>query len=66
VTINLAGGIAVVVGHTDEPSYGVKPGIHDGEHELEVTLSDNATGLPIGDAQLKTDNITLLICSHLT
>jgi hypothetical protein len=51
----LGRGIAVVVGHTNEPSYGVKPGIHDGEHGLEVTLSDNATGLPIGDAQLKAD-----------
>lgn len=48
-------GIAVVVGHSNEPSYGAKPGIHDGEHGLEVTLSDNATGLPIGDAQLKAD-----------
>jgi hypothetical protein len=47
--------ISVVVGHTNEPSYGLKPGIHDGEHGLEVTLSDNATGLPIGDAQLKAD-----------
>lgn len=48
-------GIAVVVGHSNEPSNGAKPGIHDGEHGLEVTLSDNATGLPIGDAQLKAD-----------
>lgn len=48
-------GIAVVVGHTNEPSYGAKPGIHDGIHGLEVTISDNTTGLPIGDAQLKAD-----------
>jgi hypothetical protein len=48
-------GIAVVVGHSNEPSYGAKPGIHDGIHGLEVTISDNATGLPIGDAQLKAD-----------
>jgi hypothetical protein len=48
-------GIAVVVGHSNEPSYGAKPGIHDGLHGLEVTISDNATGLPIGDAQLKAD-----------
>jgi hypothetical protein len=47
--------IAVVVGHSNEPAYGAKPGIHNGEHGLEVTLSDNATGLPIGDAQLKAD-----------
>jgi hypothetical protein len=48
-------GIAVVVGHTNEPSYGAKPGIHDGIHGLEVTISDNTTGLPIGDAQVKAD-----------
>jgi hypothetical protein len=47
--------IVVVVGHSNEPAYGVKPGVHDGEHGLEVTISDNATGLPIGDAQLKAD-----------
>jgi len=47
--------IVVVVGHSNEPAYGAKPGIHDGIHGLEVTLSDNATGLPISDAQLKAD-----------
>jgi hypothetical protein len=47
--------IVVVVGHSNEPAYGAKPGIHDGIHGLEVTLSDNATGLPIGDAQLNAD-----------
>ncbi len=26
------------------------PGIHEGLHGLEITISDNATGLPIGDA----------------
>src|ERR671916_245025 len=50
-----SGGIVVVVGHTNEPAYGAKPGIHDGLHGLEVTISDNATGLPIGDAQLRAD-----------
>jgi hypothetical protein len=47
--------IVVVVGHSNEPAYGAKPGIHDGIHGLEVTLSDNATGLPIGDVELKAD-----------
>ena len=47
--------IVVVVGHSNEPAYGAKPGIDDGIHGLEVTLSDNATGLPIGDAELKAD-----------
>jgi hypothetical protein len=49
------GGIVVVVGHTNEPAYGAEPGIHDGLHGLEVTISDNTTGLPIGDAQLRAD-----------
>ena len=49
------GGIVVVVGHTNEPAYGAKPGIHEGLHGLEVTISDNATGLPIGNAQLRAD-----------
>ena len=48
-------GIIVVIGHSDEPAYGAKPGIHDGLHGLEVTISDNATGLPIGGAQLRAD-----------
>jgi hypothetical protein len=48
-------GVIVVIGHSDEPAYGAKPGIHDGLHGLEVTISDNATGLPIGDAQLRAD-----------
>jgi hypothetical protein len=47
--------IAIVVGHTNEPAYGAKSGIHDGMHGLEVTISDNTTGLPIGDAQLNAD-----------
>src|SRR5918998_1097048 len=47
--------IVVVVGHSNEPSYGAKPGIHDGMHGLEVTISDNTTGLQIGDAQLQAD-----------
>lgn len=48
-------GIVVVIGHSNEPAYGAKPGIHDGLHGLEVTIRDNATGLPIGDAQIRAD-----------
>lgn len=48
-------GIVVVIGHSNEPAFGAKSGIHDDLHGLEVTISDNATGLPIGDAQLRTD-----------
>jgi hypothetical protein len=48
-------GIVIVIGHSDEPAYGAKSGIHDGLHGLEVSISDNATGLPIGDAELRAD-----------
>lgn len=47
--------ISVVMGHTNEPTYGVKPGIHDGKHNLEVMLSDAATKLPLTGAQLQAD-----------
>ena len=50
-----ANDIRIVVGHTNEPSYGKLPGIHDGKHNLEVDLSDDATTLPIPDATLFAD-----------
>lgn len=34
----------VVIGHSSEPAYGAKPGIHDGLHGLEVTISDKLQG----------------------
>ncbi len=50
-----ANDIRVVLGHTNEPSYGKLPGIHDGKHFLEVDLSDDATTLPIPNATLFAD-----------
>lgn len=47
--------ISIVIGHTNEPTYGAKAGIHDGKHNLEVRLSDEATKLPLAGAQLKAD-----------
>ena len=47
--------IRIVLGHTDEPAYGKLPGIHDGKHNLEVDLSDDATTLPIPNATLFAD-----------
>ncbi|HEY7079141.1 MAG TPA: hypothetical protein VH500_05530 [Nitrososphaeraceae archaeon] len=47
--------IAVVLGHSNEPTFGVSPGVHDGKHAVEVFLSDNATNLPISGAQLSVD-----------
>ncbi|HEX2407419.1 MAG TPA: hypothetical protein VHJ38_09450 [Nitrososphaeraceae archaeon] len=50
-----ANDIRVVLGHTNEPAYGKLPGIHDGKHNLEIDLSDNATTLPIPNATLFAD-----------
>ncbi len=47
--------IRVVLGHTNEPTYGVEPGIHDGKHNVEVLLSDSDTRLPLTGATLKVD-----------
>ena len=50
-----ANDIRIVLGHTSEPAYGKLPGIHDGKHNLEVDLSDDATTLPIANATLTAD-----------
>ena len=47
--------ISVFLGHTNEPTFGLSPGIHDGKHAVEVFLSDQATDLPISGAQLSVD-----------
>ena len=47
--------VSVVVGHSDEPAYGVVPGVHTGEHDVEVLLSDAATKLPLKGANLTID-----------
>jgi hypothetical protein len=39
--------IELVLGHTNEPAFGKKPGIHDGKHNVEVILEDARTALPI-------------------
>lgn len=48
-------GISVVLGHTNEPTYGVESGIHDGKHNMEIRLLDAATKLPLSGANLKAD-----------
>ena len=47
--------ISVVIGHTDEPTFGVKPGVQDGKHNLEVFLEDAETALPLSGANLIVD-----------
>lgn len=47
--------IRMVVGHSDEPTYAVSPGVHSGKHNLEVSLTDKETLLPLTGASLKVD-----------
>ena len=47
--------ISVVIGHTNEPTFGVKPGVYDGRHNLEVFLEDAETALPLSGANLTVD-----------
>jgi len=47
--------ISVVIGHSDEPAYGVRTAMHDGKHNVELLLEDAATALPLSGATLKVD-----------
>ena len=47
--------VTVVLGHTNEPTFGVLPGVHDGKHGVEVFLEDQATVMPLGGAELAVD-----------
>lgn len=47
--------ILVVLGHANEPSFGKALGMHDGKHNVEVLIEDQATGLPLGKSSLKVD-----------
>lgn len=47
--------ITVIVGHTNEPTFGVKPGVHQGIHGLEISIEDANTALPLSGAHLKAD-----------
>lgn len=45
----------LVVGHTNEPTYGNESGTHDGKHNVDIRIRDKDTKLPISGAQLKLD-----------
>lgn len=47
--------IRVTVGHSNEPAFGAKPGIHDGKHNFEVSIADSDTRMPLSGASLKAD-----------
>ena len=47
--------VRLSIGHSDEPTFGVVPGVHSGKHNVEVSLSDAATLLPLKGANLTVD-----------
>jgi hypothetical protein len=47
--------IVVTLGHSNEPAFGAKPGIHDGKHDFELFIEDAATALPLAGANLTLD-----------
>jgi hypothetical protein len=47
--------ISVVLGHSNEPAFGVEPGVHEGMHGVEVSLEDTNTTLPLVGADLRVD-----------
>jgi hypothetical protein len=55
VTQPTAHEVRIVLGHSNEPTYGAYPGIHDGKHGLEITLSDLNTKLPVSTASITAD-----------
>jgi hypothetical protein len=47
--------ISVTLGHSNEPAFGVQPGVHNGMHSVEVSLEDSNTTLPLVGADLRID-----------
>ncbi len=47
--------IRMVVGHSDEPTFAISPGVNSGKHNLEISLADKETLLPLTAASLKAD-----------
>lgn len=47
--------ITVIMGHSNEPTFAQAPGKHDGKHNMELFISDSATGLNLDTADLKVD-----------
>ena len=47
--------ISVVLGHTNEPTFGNEPGTWDGIHGVDISISDVDTKIPISGASLKID-----------
>lgn len=47
--------VVLTLGHSNEPAFAAKPGMHDGRHDFELRIEDAATALPLSGADLKLD-----------
>jgi len=47
--------ITVVLGHTNEPTYANEPGTWNGLHDVDISISDADTKIPISGASLQVD-----------
>jgi hypothetical protein len=47
--------IILTLGHSNEPAFAAKPGVHDGKHSFELSIVDAATTLPLSGANLTLD-----------
>jgi len=47
--------ITVIMGHNNEPTAAQESGKHDGNHPMELFISDTRTGLNLDDASLTVD-----------
>ena len=47
--------ITVIMGHNSEPTAAQESGKHDGNHPMELFISDTRTGLNLAEADLKVD-----------
>lgn len=47
--------VSVVLGHTNEPTFGNEPGVWDGIHGVDISISDADTKIPISGASLQVD-----------
>ena len=47
--------VSLTLGHSNEPAFGVNPGIHDDKHDFELSIEDAATTLPLARANLTLD-----------
>jgi hypothetical protein len=47
--------VVLTLGHSNEPAFAAKPGMHDGRHDFELSIEDAATALPLSGADLKLD-----------